>query len=461
MGTLKHRIIVAGIGPGSPEYMVPAAKKAIESAKYLVGGRRALSQYAKASGGQQTCAVTRDIDGVMAFVHEGLDKADVVVMVSGDPGYFSLLDALRRTFDAHLIDVIPGISSFQLAFSRLALPWHDAQLLSFHGRVPKESDLSYAPGKKLGMLTDVQHNSKTIAETLLAHGWPESAFYAICARLSYEDETVERMTLQEAAEHAPVGSCIVVVFSQPPSQRGDGPEGRGDKQTLSASALRGRLCRQSRQSPAQQSNQNVVTSAGAKGKVTTMLGIPDTEFHRGDVPMTKEEVRILTIAKARIRPDAVVYDIGAGTGSLTIEAALQAPQGTVYAIERKPEAVALIHENADIFGVAERVHVIEAEAPDGMDALPPCDTVLIGGSGSHLAAILDVVDGKLRKGGRIALNFLTVQTLMSAIEWLRAHKTAYNYETIHVQVNRLRQVGPYDMAKAENPIYIVTAEKKA
>ena len=147
----------------------------------------------------------------MAFVREGLAKADVVIMVSGDPGYFSLLDALRRTFDASRIDVIPGISSFQLAFSRLALPWHDAQLLSFHGRVPKESDLAYAPGKKLGMLTDVQHNSKTIAETLLAHGWPESAFYAICARLSYEDETVECMTLGEAAKHDPVGSCIIVV----------------------------------------------------------------------------------------------------------------------------------------------------------------------------------------------------------------------------------------------------------
>jgi len=120
METLKYRIIVAGIGPGSPDYMVPAARKAIEGAKYLVGGRRALSQYAKTNSGQQTCAVTRDIDGVMTFVREGLDKDNVVVMVSGDPGYFSLLDALRHTFDANRIDVIPGISSFQLAFSRLA-----------------------------------------------------------------------------------------------------------------------------------------------------------------------------------------------------------------------------------------------------------------------------------------------------------------------------------------------------
>ena len=192
-----------------------------------------------------------------------------------------------------------------------------------------------------------------------------------------------------------------------------------------------------------------------------MLGIPDSEFHRGDAPMTKEEVRILTIAKARIEPDAVVYDIGAGTGSLTIEAALQAPKGEVYAIERKPEAVALIHENADVFGVAGRVHVIEAEAPDGMDALPPADAVLIGGSGSHLADILAAADERLRTGGRIVMNFITIQTLAAAIAWLRAQKAAYTYETIQIQVSRLRQVGPYDMAKAEHPIYIVTAEKKA
>jgi precorrin-6Y C5,15-methyltransferase (decarboxylating) CbiT subunit len=191
-----------------------------------------------------------------------------------------------------------------------------------------------------------------------------------------------------------------------------------------------------------------------------MLGISDEEFLRGDVPMTKREVRIVTIANAQLAEDAVVYDIGAGTGSLTIEAAAQVPHGHVYAIERKDEAVKLIRANLAHFGVEERVTVLAKEAPDGIEKLPPCDAVLIGGSGSHLAAILDAADEKLRPGGRIALNFITVQTLLAAIEWLRAHKAAYTYETIHVQVNRLRQVGPYDMAKAENPIYIVTAEKK-
>ena len=158
-----------------------------------------------------------------------------------------------------------------------------------------------------------------------------------------------------------------------------------------------------------------------------MLGIADETFQRGKVPMTKREVRILTIANAQIDAEDVVYDVGAGTGSLTIEAAMQATDGHVYALERNPEAVGLIHANAKQFGVSDRVTVVEAEAPEGMEALPPCDVALIGGSGSHLAEILDVVDAKLHAEGRIVLNFITVQTLAAALVWLRAHE-AYAYE---------------------------------
>ena len=161
--------------------------------------------------GQALCAVTRDIDGVLAFIRTHLAFSDVVVMVSGDPGYFSLLDALRRTFPEELIDVIPGISAIQFAFARLALPWHDAELLSFHGRVPEDGALVYRAGRKLGLLTDQQYHSQAIAKILLEHGWPEASRYAICARLSYEDERIERMTLGEAARFAAVGSCVIVV----------------------------------------------------------------------------------------------------------------------------------------------------------------------------------------------------------------------------------------------------------
>ncbi len=188
------------------------------------------------------------------------------------------------------------------------------------------------------------------------------------------------------------------------------------------------------------------------------LGMDDDAFIRGMVPMTKREIRILTLAKARIRRDSVVYDIGAGTGSLSIEAAFQAEEGHVYAIERNPEGVKLICENAKKFQV-KNLTVLHEEAPAGLEGLPECDAVLIGGSGGHLAQLLDALDGKLRHGGRIVLNCITVQTLMQCIEYMRERQD-YTYEAVQVQVSCLQQVGPYDMAKACNPVYIVDCTKE-
>lgn len=189
------------------------------------------------------------------------------------------------------------------------------------------------------------------------------------------------------------------------------------------------------------------------------LGIADEEFIRQDVPMTKQEIRILSLVKAQIAPDAVVYDIGAGTGSISIEAARLAPQGQVYAIERSSEGIGLIRANAANFAV-KNVTVIQAEAPEGLADLPEADAILIGGSGGNLQEILTEVTPKLKSSGRLVLNCITVQTLMQCIEFMREHSDTYIYEAIQVQVTRLQQVGTYDMAKANNPIYIVTCWKK-
>ena len=189
------------------------------------------------------------------------------------------------------------------------------------------------------------------------------------------------------------------------------------------------------------------------------LGLPDAAFVRGNVPMTKQEIRILTLVKAQMGPRDIVYDIGAGTGSLSIEAARLAPEGHVYAVERKEEAIRLIEANGERFGL-ENLSVIEAEAPAGLENLPLADAVLIGGSGGHLASILDCVAGKMREGGRLVLNCITVQTLAAALDYLHAHEAVYRYEAIQVQVSRLRRVGPYDMADAQNPVYIITCTKE-
>lgn len=189
------------------------------------------------------------------------------------------------------------------------------------------------------------------------------------------------------------------------------------------------------------------------------LGIPDDSFIRGKIPMTKQEIRILTIAKLCLPEDGVIADIGAGTGSISIEAALQMPKGHVFSIERKQEGIDLIKANSAKFEV-NNITVIEAEAPDGMAELPELDAAVIGGSGSKLSPILDLLDRKLKHGARLVLNCVTLQTISQASDWLRKAKEEYIYEIIQVQVNRWDQIGPYDMAKALNPIFILTAVKK-
>lgn len=152
-----------------------------------------------------------DIPAVMAALREHLKKQDVVVMVSGDPGYYSLLDAIRREFPPESFSVIPGISAVQFAFARLALPWHDADLLSFHGRRPDDEALTYRPGRILGMLTDTKYNSQTISELLMRLGWPPDSIVAVCARLSYVDEKILRTTLQKALTEEKETHCVMVV----------------------------------------------------------------------------------------------------------------------------------------------------------------------------------------------------------------------------------------------------------
>lgn len=186
------------------------------------------------------------------------------------------------------------------------------------------------------------------------------------------------------------------------------------------------------------------------------LGIPDEDFIRSKVPMTKQEIRILTLVKAQIPVDGVVWDIGAGTGSLSIEAARLCPRGKVWAIERSSQAVALIRVNVANFAAA-NVGVVEAEAPAGLDGLPDPDRVLIGGHGGAIESILDVVAARLKPGGRIVINSVTVQTIYRAIMWLRAHEQDFQYEGIQAQISRFHHVGGYDMLRAENPISILTA----
>lgn len=188
-----------------------------------------------------------------------------------------------------------------------------------------------------------------------------------------------------------------------------------------------------------------------------LIGIPDERFIRDNVPMTKQEVRIISLAKAQIMQNDVVIDIGAGTGSLSIEAALIASDGKVFAIEREEDGVDLIRANASKFGV-DNLEIITGSAPAALSGLPAADVIFIGGSGGHLKAILDTASEMLKPGGRLVINAVTVETLYNALGIMQK-KIDFKVEACGVQINRIKKLGASNMLQALNPVYVIACIK--
>lgn len=188
-----------------------------------------------------------------------------------------------------------------------------------------------------------------------------------------------------------------------------------------------------------------------------MPGIADQEFIRGDVPMTKEEIRAQTLCKAKIQPWHIVYDIGAGTGSICVEAALMAYAGKVYAVERDAEGIDLIKQNAGRFGL-DNVIAVHGEAPQALESLPAPDVVIIGGSGGALEEIIDVCGSKLSGGGKIIINAVTLETLCKAQGYF-AQNPEYGVDFTCLSVTKMLPTGASHIFRAHNPVYIITATK--
>lgn len=185
-------------------------------------------------------------------------------------------------------------------------------------------------------------------------------------------------------------------------------------------------------------------------------GIPDEYFVRGDVPMTKEEIRSVILSKLKLKDDLKVYDIGAGTGSISIEISFQLKKGKIYAVEKEEKAVNLIEKNKKVFN-RKNIEIIKGVAPDVLKSLPSVNRVFIGGSNSNLKEILDIVDRKLLKNGIIVITAVTLNTLNSAITHLE--RLDYDLNICNVSVTRTKKIKKYHMLNALNPIYIITARR--
>ena len=395
----KRTVTVVGIGPGGRTYLTEEAKKALHSCDAVIGAKSVID----ALSVDKPCFpeyLPHKVKDVLQS-HPSVRRAAVVMR--GDTGFFSgakkLVETLREEND---VTVIPGVASPVLLAAKLGVSWEDAAFHSLHGRNGNLTRTA-ARNEKTFVLTDGENTPETICETLCAYGMG-GLLCAVGERLSYPEENIARSTAEELKNQS-FDPLSVVYIENPAPEKG----------------LR--------------------------------CGIADDEFLRGGVPMTKAEVRAVSVAKLSLNRDSVVWDIGAGTGSVSVECAIAAFDGTVYAVEKNPEGIKLIRENA-LWFKTDNLTVVEGAAPEALRDLPAPTHAFIGGSGGNLKEIMSLI---LQKNSHavIVLNAVTLETQAEALECCKALPLRLT-DAVQVGVARAQQMGRYHLTAAQNPVWIFT-----
>ena len=399
------RVNIVGIGPGNPKLLTGAAREAIEQSTILIGDKRMLANFAS---GKRTYDTIKTAEICKICSEADADKDVVSVLVSGDVGFFSL----AKTISGKLPDCecvrYCGISSLVYFAQLLEMSWDDAKIVSMHGRRQNFIE-AVAHNKKVFALTGGENSPQALCAKLCAHGLGGVTVY-VGENLSYGDEKVTCLTAEEGAEKIFGPLSVMMIIND-----------------------------------------------DAKALAHNVHGLSDDLFIRSKVPMTKQEIRAVSVSKLMPQETDVIYDIGAGTGSCSIELALQAKRGMVYAFERNPEALELIEKNKELFGV-ENLTVVAGEASENLEAMPVPDCVFIGGSGGNLCKMLDCIYSK-NANCRVVVNAITVETLIEVVEYYKQRED-YVLDIVNVFAARAKKLGAYNLMMSQNPVYIMTALKK-
>ena len=392
---MKVWLIGGGCGPAT---LTLEAKRAIDGAELLLGSRRLLADYP----GRRTIPAYRPEALLALLEREGPERA--CVLYSGDTGFYSGALGLLPLLAERNIEycLLPGISSLQVLSARVGRPWQDWRLCSAHGVA-------------LDPIPPVMEGRPTLFLTAGAQGPGQ-----LCARLT----------------EAGLGELPVTV---------------GENLGLPGE----RICRDKASSVAGQTfgKLNLLLTDPAPVCPPRTPGIPDGEFLRGQIPMTKQEVRSPILSKLAVGPEDLCWDLGAGTGSVSVELAHHS-RG-VWAVEQKAEALALIRENRSRFR-AWNLRVVEGHAPEILEDLPAPDAVFVGGSGGRLPEILNAVH-RANPAARVCVSANALETLTLAAESLNA----LNYETeiTQIAVSRTRAAGGLHLLLAQNPVFLITGVK--
>ena len=398
----QRKITLIGIGPGSPSMLIPEAERALEQCDAVVGASSVVESLhtRKPCYNAFTPVKVREVLEAHPSVHHA------AVVLRGDTGFFSGATNMIREFELEDVSIIPGISSLSAFASRLGVNWDDAVWISVHGRDGNVVS-TVARNKKVFILTGGQNTPSAVCRKLAEYGFGE-LFAAVGERLSYLDEKLVKGSISALSEQDHDSLSLLYV---------ENPEADD----------------------------------------TVRFGIDDEAFERGDVPMTKAEVRAVSMAKLEVKPDSVVWDVGAGTGSVSIECAMAAYKGQVYAIERKADAAELIRKNQLKFKT-DNINVIEGSAPAALEGLPVPTHAFIGGSGGKLREILAVLLDK-NPGVRIVMNTITLESQAEASACLKEYGFEL-FEAVSVNVSRSRKAGPYHLMMAQNPVTVFVMQKR-
>lgn len=400
LGVSPRRMIdLIGIGMGGPGSMTGEAMEACRKAELLVGASRMIKSAPVCA--KPTFASYRP-EEIRDYLLAHPEYARVGVLLSGDVGFYSGAGRLLETLKGEEVRLHPGISSAVYLCARRKVSWEDGKLLSLHGR-SQNLIAAVQSTRKVFALAGRGEEIKKICEKLQTYGLGEVTV-TVGERLSYPEERISTGKPGELLHQSFDDLCAVLI-----------------------------------ENPAAVSRR--------------VHGLRDEDFVRGKVPMTKAEVRSISISRLELSRDAVAYDVGAGTGSLAVEMALQAWDGQVYAIEKKPEAVELILQNQKKFG-ADNLTVVEGLAPEALRDLPAPTHVFVGGSSGNLREILETVLEKNPKA-RIVINAIALETVAETLGCLK-NLPLTDQEICTVSAARAREIGRYHMMTGQNPVYIIS-----
>lgn len=398
---MKPQITLVGIGMGSRETLTLQGQQAVESAELLIGARRMVDAVRRPG---QDAYCEYQSEKIAAYIQEHSEYERIAIVLSGDVGFYSGAKKLLMLLKEQ-VEIVCGIPSVVYFMSKIGLSWDDAKLVSTHG---KSCNLvsHIRQNQKVFAILGTRDGVARLAQKLVDYDMGEVLLY-VGENLSYENEHIFVKKASELTDYEGDALSVVCAYHE-----------------------------------------------DARPMITTH-GIPDEAFIRGKAPMTKEEVRTVSLSKLRLMEDSVCYDVGAGTGSVSIEMALRACEGMVYAIEKKDEAVELLRKNQRKFA-ADNLMVISGTAPEAMTDLPVPTHVFVGGSSGNLREILEAVTKK-NPDVRIVINCITLETVTEALNAVRDMAFAES-EIVQVSVSRAKGLGRYHMMMGENPIYIITCQ---